>query len=68
MVSFVMQSCQGYAPRYADDQLSKLRQVLFAARQILHDSFGRLDDSRTGEDVMSWMLQVDAFSHLSHVI
>ena len=56
-----LQSCRGYAPRYTAEQTSKLRQVLFGGRQILHDCFGRLEDSRTGEDVISWMLQVTSF-------
>ncbi|DBB07124.1 TPA: hypothetical protein ACH3X1_011698 [Trebouxia sp. C0004] len=51
------QSCRGYAPRYSASQKGHLRQVLFAARHILLDCFGRLDDSRTGEDTIPWMLQ-----------
>ncbi|KAL0045181.1 hypothetical protein WJX82_011267 [Trebouxia sp. C0006] len=51
------QSCRGYAPKYSASQKGHLRQVLFAARHILLDCCGRLDDSRTGEDAISWMLQ-----------
>ena len=55
------QSCRGYAPRYSASQKGHLRQVLFAARHILLDCCGRLDDSRTGEDAISWMLQARAY-------
>jgi len=34
--------------------------VLFAARHILLDCCGTLDDSRTGEDAISWMLQASS--------
>ena len=53
----LLQSCRGHAPKYSASQKGHLRQVLFAARHILLDCCGRLDDSRTGEDVISWMLQ-----------
>ncbi len=39
--------------------------MLFAARHILLDCFGRLDDSRTGEDAISWMLQARAYLFFS---
>ena len=53
-----VQGCRGYAPRYPTSQKGRLRQVLFAARHILLECFGKLEDSRTGEDVIQWMLQV----------
>ena len=56
-----MQGCQGYAPRYSTSQKSLLRQALFAARHILLDCFGTLEDSRTGQDTIPWMLQVRGF-------
>lgn len=49
--------CKGYAPRYSTSQKGRLRQVLFAARHILQDCFGKLEDSRTGQDLIPWMLQ-----------
>lgn len=58
----VMQGCQGYAPRYSTSQKGHLRQSLFAARQILLDCFGKLEDSRTGQDLIPWMLQVSLSS------
>ncbi|KAL0028293.1 hypothetical protein WJX79_007931 [Trebouxia sp. C0005] len=51
------QSCRGYAPKYSASQKGHLRQVLFAGRHVLLDCFGQLDDSRTSEDVIPWMLQ-----------
>lgn len=59
----VMQACKGYAPRYSTVQKGRLRQVLFAARHILLDCFGKLEDSRTGEDLIPWMLQVSLYPY-----
>ena len=56
--AFAVQGCQGYTPRYSTSEKGRLRQVLFAARHILLEFFGKLEDSRTGEDVIQWMLQV----------
>lgn len=55
---YAVQSCRGYAPQYTPSQQAFLRQVLFAARHILSDCFGPLEDSRTGEDLIPWLLQV----------
>ena len=63
MLGCHLQSCRGYAPKYSASQKGQLRPVMFAARHILLDCCGRLDDSRTGEDAISWMLQVQRFSH-----
>ena len=57
----MMQGCQGFAPRYSTSQKGHLRQALFAARHILLDCFGKLEDSRTGQDLIPWMLQVSLF-------
>ena len=37
---------------------------MFAARHILLDCFGKLEDSRTGQDLIPWMLQVSLFVFL----
>lgn len=61
-----MQSCKGHAPGYTPQQQGSLRQVLFAVRQVLSDSFGPLIDSRTGDDLIPWMIQVQPHTEVLH--
>lgn len=47
----------GYVPAYTDEQKAELRSVLSAARQILNSGYTKIYDSRTGDDVMPWLLK-----------
>ncbi len=55
---FLAQACRGWAPLYDEAERSRLRDVLWAARQVLTESFGGgLPDARVGGDLLPLLLQ-----------
>ena len=53
-----MQICHGWAPRYSRSEQLQLRDLLWAARQVLTESFpGGLPDVRVGGDLLPLLLQ-----------
>lgn len=52
------EKCFGFAPNYSKKQRKRLRTVLSAAYYILHVGYGgKISDSRTGADILPWMMR-----------
>ncbi|PRW44524.1 oxidoreductase [Chlorella sorokiniana] len=49
--------CRGHSPAYAPEQRRQLQVSLSAALQVLHSCYDPLPDSRTGADMLPWLLR-----------
>ncbi|PSC69844.1 oxidoreductase [Micractinium conductrix] len=50
-------TCRGYAPAYSPDQQEQLQAVLSAALHVVHSCYAPIPDSRTGADIIPWLLR-----------
>ena len=56
-------SCTGFTPAYTDDQKKDLRLILSAARAIVQECYAPILDSRTGADIIPWLLRGASFDN-----
>jgi hypothetical protein len=56
-------SCTGFTPAYTDDQKKDLRLILSATRAIIQECYAPIVDSRTGADIIPWLLRGASFDH-----
>ncbi|KAL4423051.1 hypothetical protein ABPG77_002085 [Micractinium sp. CCAP 211/92] len=49
--------CRGYAPAYSAEQRQQVQVALSAALQLLHSCYAPIPDSRTGADILPWLLR-----------
>ncbi|KAL4428317.1 hypothetical protein ABPG75_002406 [Micractinium tetrahymenae] len=49
--------CRGHAPAYTPEQREQVQVALSAALQVLHSCYEPIPDSRTGADILPWLLR-----------
>ncbi|KAI3428570.1 hypothetical protein D9Q98_007392 [Chlorella vulgaris] len=54
--------CRGHAPAYTPEQRQHLKVALSAGMHVLHSCYAPLPDSRTGEDMLPWLLRGAVFA------